>query len=89
MELEVEWAKVKAQQAKEPLPALTMNAMAKVLKVLQGLLLNERETNAQLFGVKRGSQRKRGQAKHETAKAMRTQMPDLFTRKDTRVNRVK
>jgi hypothetical protein len=48
LELEVEWAKVKAQQAEEPLPALTMNAMAKVLKVLQGLVLNERETNAQL-----------------------------------------
>jgi hypothetical protein len=41
--LEAKWAKVKAQQVKEPLPTLFMNAMAKALKVLQGLMLNERE----------------------------------------------
>jgi hypothetical protein len=46
--LEVQWTKVKDQQAKEPLPVLSMNAMAKALKVMQGLVLNERETNAQL-----------------------------------------
>jgi hypothetical protein len=43
LELETKWAKVKAQQAKEPLLALSMNAMAKALKVLQGLVLNERK----------------------------------------------
>jgi hypothetical protein len=63
LKLEAEWAKVKAQQAKEPLLMLSMNAMAKALKVLQGLVLNESETNAQLSLGLKGSQRKGGQTK--------------------------
>jgi len=66
--LEAEWAKVKAQQAKEPLLVLSMNAMAKALKVLQGLVLNESKTNAQLFLGLKGSQKKGGQTKQGSRK---------------------
>jgi hypothetical protein len=48
-ELEVEWAKMKTQQAKEHVHVLSMNAMVEALKILQGLVLSERETNAQFL----------------------------------------
>jgi hypothetical protein len=37
-----------------------MNAMAKALKVMQGLVLNEKETNAQLFLELREVHKKKG-----------------------------
>ncbi len=83
LELEVKWAKVKAQQAKE---ALSMNAMAKALKVLQGLVLNKRETNAQLFLELRKAHKEKGaKPSRKAAKAMKTQMLNFFTKKNTRV----
>jgi hypothetical protein len=42
----MEWAKVKAQQAMEETSStLSMNAMAKALKVLQDMVVSKRETN--------------------------------------------
>jgi hypothetical protein len=37
VELEAKWVKIKAQQVEEPPFALSMNAMAKALKVLHDL----------------------------------------------------
>jgi len=64
--LEVQWTKVKDQQTKEPLPVLSMNAMAKALKVMQGLVLNEKETNAQLsMELKQGLTKQGSRKGHE------------------------
>ncbi len=48
LELEVEWAKFKAQQVEEGPFALSMNAMAKAIKVLQDLVVSKREIDMQL-----------------------------------------
>jgi predicted RNA-binding protein with RPS1 domain len=83
LQLEVKWPNVKAQQAKE---ALSMNAMAKALKVLQGLVLNKRETNAQLSLELREAHKEKGaKPSRKAAKAMKTQMLNFFTKKNTRV----
>jgi hypothetical protein len=90
LELETKWAKVKAQQAEEPFPTLSMNAMAKALKVLQNLVLNERETNAQLsLELRKVHKEKGARPSREVAKAMKTQMLDPLTRKDIRAKMVK
>ncbi len=45
MELKVEWAKFKAQQVDEGISTLSMNAMDEAIKVLQDLVVSERNTN--------------------------------------------
>jgi hypothetical protein len=55
LELEVEWAKVKAQQVEETPFALSMNAMAEALKVMQDLVVSERKPTCTLFRTKKGS----------------------------------
>jgi len=73
LELEVEWAKFKAQQIEESLFALFMNAMAKAIKVLQDLVFSERETNVQLSLELREAHKEKGaKPSGEVVKAMKT-----------------
>lgn len=60
LELEVEWAKFKAQQVEEGPFALFMNAMAKAIKVLQDLVFDEKETNMQLSLELREAHKEKG-----------------------------
>ncbi len=90
LELEVEWAKMKTQQAKEHVHVLSMNAMVEALKILQGLVLSERETNAQfLHELKEAWKIKGVQLIGEVVKAMKTQTLNPFSGKDTRAKRVR
>jgi hypothetical protein len=43
--MELKWTKFKALQIEEGLSSLSMNAMVETIKVLQTLVVNERETN--------------------------------------------
>ncbi len=86
----MEWAKFKAQQVEEGLSTLSMNAMAKAIKVLQDLVVNEKETNMQLFlELKEAHKEKGAGPSKEAIKAMKTQMLNPFTRKDTKAKRVR
>jgi hypothetical protein len=86
LELEMEWAKVKAQQVEETPSMLSMNAIAKALKVLQDLVVNERETNMQIsLELKEIHKEKGAGSSGEVAKATL----DLFMGKDTKTKRVK
>ncbi len=90
MELEAKWVKVKAQQVEKAPSMLSMNAMAKALKVLQDLLVNERETNMQLSLELRKVHKEKGVGpSREVTKAMKTQTPDFFTGKYTNAKRVR
>jgi hypothetical protein len=46
--MELEWAKFKALQVEESPSSLSMNTMAKAIKVLQTFMVNERDANLQL-----------------------------------------
>ncbi len=90
LELEAEWVKVKAQQVEEAPSTLSMNAMAKALKVLQDLVVNERETNMQLSLELRKAHKEKGvRPSREVTKAMKTQTLDFFTGKDMNAKRVR
>jgi hypothetical protein len=90
LELAAEWAKVKAQQVEEAAFVLSMNAMVKALKVLKGLVVNERETNAQLFLELREVHKIKGVGPNgEVVKAMKTQMLDPFVGKDIKAKIVR
>jgi len=87
LELEVEWAKFKAQQVEEG-PMFSMNAMDETIKVLQDLMVSEREINMQLsLELKEAHKEKGVGPSGEAAKAMKTQMLDLFTGKDTKAKK--
>ncbi len=45
LDMELEWTKFRAFQVEEGPFSLSMNAMAKAIKVLQILVVSERETN--------------------------------------------
>jgi hypothetical protein len=66
-----------------------MNAMAEATKVLQTFVVNKKETNMQLSLELKRFKGKRARPSEETAKAMKTQMPNPFTRKDTKAKRVR
>jgi hypothetical protein len=72
LELEAEWVKVEAQQVEKAPSTLSMNAMAKALKVLQGLVVSERETNMQLSLELRKAHEEKWVGLREVAKAMKT-----------------
>jgi hypothetical protein len=58
--MEMERAKHKAQQIKEGLFALSMNAMVETIKVLQTLVVSKRETNMQLSLELKEAQKEKG-----------------------------
>ncbi len=62
MELEAKWVKIKAQQVEEPPFALSMNAMAKALKVLHDLKWKGNQ-HATFSGIKKWSLGKGDEAK--------------------------
>jgi hypothetical protein len=67
-----------------------MNAMAEAIKVLQTFVVSKKETNMQLSLELREVQREKGVGLSEEAtKAMKTQMPNPFTGKDTKAKRVR
>jgi hypothetical protein len=69
---------------------LFMNAMAKKLKILQDLMLNEKETNKKLSQELKEAHKKKGAKSNDKAtKAMKTQMLNPFTGKDTRAKKVR
>jgi len=73
LELEMEWAKFKAQQIEESFFALFMNAMAKAIKVLQDLVFSKRETSVQLSLELREVHKEKGaKPSGEVIKAMKT-----------------
>ncbi len=90
MELGVEWAKFKAQQVEEGPSALSMNAMAKATKVLEDLVVNEKETNMQLSLELREAHKEKGaKPSGEVVKAMKTQTLNPFMGKDTKAKKVR
>jgi hypothetical protein len=77
MELGVEWAKFKAQQVEEGPSALSMNAMAKAIKVLQDLVASKKDINMQLSLELREVHKEKGaRPSREATKAMKTQTLD-------------
>jgi hypothetical protein len=67
-----------------------MHAMTEGIKVLQTLVLSERETNVQLTLELWKAEKEKGVGlNEEAAKAMKTQMLDPFMGKDTKAKRGK
>ncbi len=60
LEMELEWTKFKALQVEKGPFSLSMNAMAETIKVLQTLVVNERETNMQLSSKLEEAQKEKG-----------------------------
>jgi hypothetical protein len=90
LKMEVKRAKLKAQQVEEGLSTLSMNAMVEAIKMLQTLVVSKRETNMQLSLELMEAQREKGVGPNgEAANAMKTQMPNLLTGKDTEAKRVR
>jgi len=90
IEMEWEWAKVRALQVEEVLSSLSMNTMVEAIKVLQTLVVNKRKTNMQLSLELKKAQKERGLGPSgEATKAMKTQIPDPFKGKDTNAKRVR
>jgi hypothetical protein len=58
--MELEWAKFKIHQIEEGPYSLSMNTMAKAIKVLQTLVVSKRETNMQLSLELREVQKEKG-----------------------------
>jgi hypothetical protein len=58
--MELEHAKFKTHQIKEGPSSLSMNAMAKTIKVLQTFVVSKRETNMQLSLELREVQKEKG-----------------------------
>jgi len=90
LEMELKRAKFTTRQVEKNPFSLSMNAMAKAIKVLQTLVVNERETNIQLSLELKEVQKEKGVGPNgKTTKAMKTQTLDLFMGKDIRAKRVK
>lgn len=71
--LEVEWAKFKTQQVEKGPSTLSINAMGEAIKVLQDLMVSEREINMQLsLELKEAHKEKGVGLSREVAKAMKT-----------------
>jgi hypothetical protein len=88
--MKLEQAKFKALQVKEGPSSLSMNAMVEAIKVLQTLVVNKRTTNIQLsLELKEVQKEKRARPNKEATKAMKTQTPNPFTRKDTKKKKVR
>jgi hypothetical protein len=86
----VEWAKFKAQQVEEGPSTLSMNAMAKAIKVLQNLVVNKRDINMQLsLELKEAHKEKGIGPSREATKAMKTRTLNPLMKKDTKAKRVK
>ncbi len=60
LDMELEWTKFRAFQVEEGPFSLSMNAMAKAIKVLQILVVSERETNMQLSLELKKAQKDKG-----------------------------
>jgi hypothetical protein len=60
LEMELEWAKIKALQAKDVPSLLSLNARAKAIKVLETLVVSERKTNIQLSLELKQTQKEKG-----------------------------
>jgi hypothetical protein len=60
LEMELKWTKFRALQVEEGPSSLSTNAIAKTIKVLQTLMVNERETNMQLSLELKGAQKEKG-----------------------------
>jgi hypothetical protein len=90
IEMEWEWAKVRALQVEKVLSSLSMNTMVEAIKVLQTLVVNKRKTNMQLSLESKKAQKERGLGPSGKAmKVMKSQIPDLFKGKDTNAKRVR
>jgi hypothetical protein len=88
--MKLKQAKFRALQVKEGPSSLSMNAMVEAIKVLQTLVVNKRTTNIQLsLELKEVQKEKQARPNKEVTKAMKTQMPNPFTRKDTKKKKVK
>ncbi len=83
LKMELEWAKFRALQV-EKSPSLSMNTLVEAIKVLQTLVVSQRETNLQLSLELKGI----GPNK-KAAKVMKTQTPNPFMGKDTKAKIVK
>jgi hypothetical protein len=71
--MELEWAKVKAFQAKDIPSLLSMNAMVEAIKVLQTLMVSKKETNIQLSLELKEIQKEKGiMPSGKATKAMET-----------------
>ncbi|CAK9858530.1 unnamed protein product [Sphagnum jensenii] len=67
-----------------------MNTMVEAIKVLQTLMVSERETNMQLSLELKEAQKEKGLGPSmEATKAMKTQMLDAFMGKYTKAKKVK
>jgi len=71
--MELEWAKIKALQAKDIPSSHSMNAMAEAIKVLQTPMVSKRETNIELSLELKQTQKEKGTKPNgEATKAMET-----------------
>ncbi len=67
-----------------------MHSMAEGLKALQSIIFNQGETNAKLILTLEEAKKNKGaNPSREATKAMKTQTPKSFMRKDTKAKRVK
>jgi hypothetical protein len=90
LEMELKWVKFRALQVEKNLFSLSMNTMVEAIKVLQTLVVSERETNLQLSLELKKVQKEKGiEPNRKTAKAMKTQTPNPFMGKDTKAKIVK
>ncbi len=60
LEMELKWTKFRALQVEEGPSSLSMNAMVETIKILQTLVVNERETNMQLSLELKEAQKEKG-----------------------------
>ncbi len=84
LKMELEWAKFRALQVEKNPSSLSMNTLVEAIKVLQTLVVSQRETNLQLSMELKGI----GPNK-KAAKVMKTQTPNPFMGKDTKAKIVK
>jgi len=88
--MELKWAKFKARQVEEGSSSLSMNTMAKAIKVLQTFVVTDKEVDMQLsLELKKVQKEKGARPSGEVTKAMKTQTPDPFMGKDTKTKMVK
>jgi hypothetical protein len=73
--MELKWDKFKTHQVEKGRSLLSMNTMVEAIKVLQTLVVSERETNMQLSLELRETQKEKGirPSKETTNLAMKTQ----------------
>jgi hypothetical protein len=85
LEIELEQVKFRALQVEEGPSSLSMNAMVEAIKVLQTLVVSEKKINIQLsLELKEARKEKQAKPNREVVKAMNTQTPNPFMRKDTK-----